>query len=64
MGIIRGWKVKSSGPVKVLGFSFHDDYEYFRNIVDAYDNWTFCQVHFNYMDWTIRPDVGGGVCSL
>jgi len=42
-------KVKE-GRLGYLGFSFHDDYEMFREIVDAYDNWTFCQIHFNYMD--------------
>jgi uncharacterized protein len=51
MGIIS-WlegKVKQ-GCLEYLGFSFHDDLDYFKTIVDAYDNWTFCQVHFNYMD--------------
>jgi len=51
MGIIPWLESKvSEGRVEYLGFSFHDELEYFKNIVDAYDNWTFCQVHFNYMD--------------
>ncbi len=51
MGIV-GWLEKkvADGYLEHLGFSFHDDYDYFTEVVDAYDNWTFCQVHFNYMD--------------
>jgi uncharacterized protein len=51
MGIIPWLEGKvAEGRLEHLGFSFHDDFDYFKTIVDAYDNWTFCQVHFNYMD--------------
>ncbi|MFC1921281.1 aldo/keto reductase [Chloroflexota bacterium] len=51
MGIVSWLEDKvAKGYLGHLGFSFHDDYEYFTQVADAYDNWTFCQVHFNFMD--------------
>jgi predicted aldo/keto reductase-like oxidoreductase len=43
-------KAMSGGRIGWLGFSFHDEYALFREIVDGYDGWTFCQVQYNYMD--------------
>lgn len=50
LGVLE-WAEKAiaAGRFRYLGFSFHDDYETFQQIVDAYD-WTMCQIQYNYMD--------------
>lgn len=40
---------RSQGKVRYLGFSFHDDYEIFEQILLAKD-WDMCQIQLNYMD--------------
>jgi predicted aldo/keto reductase-like oxidoreductase len=40
----------AKGHFDYLGFSFHDDFDVFKEIIDAYDNWTLCQIQYNYMD--------------
>jgi predicted aldo/keto reductase-like oxidoreductase len=43
-------KAMADGRIGHLGFSFHDEYELFQQIIDDYDGWTMCQIQYNYMD--------------
>jgi predicted aldo/keto reductase-like oxidoreductase len=42
-------KAIDSGKVKHAGFSFHEDINFFRTILDSF-NWGMCQIMFNYME--------------
>lgn len=41
-------KAKAQGKIRHMGFSFHDDLETFKKIVDEFEGAEFCQVQYNY----------------
>ena len=42
-------RMKEEGKIDQIGFSFHDDYDLFEELIDVYD-WDFCQIQYNYID--------------
>ncbi|MGB9821485.1 MAG: aldo/keto reductase [Pseudothermotoga sp.] len=52
-------RAKSQGKVRFAGFSFHDKYPVFKEIVDGYDGWDFCQIQLNYMDINYQAGLSG-----
>lgn len=52
-------RAKAEGRIRYLGFSFHDNLETFRMILNAYDKWDFCQLQLNYMDTNYQAGLQG-----
>jgi predicted aldo/keto reductase-like oxidoreductase len=55
----RAEAAKKAGKIKHLGFSFHGDSKDFKEIIDGYDKWDFCQIQFNYMDIENQAGLSG-----
>ena len=40
----------AEGKIHYLGFSFHDNFNVFKDVIDSYKGWKFCQIQYNYID--------------
>ncbi|MCP4639312.1 MAG: aldo/keto reductase [bacterium] len=52
-------RMRDKGKIGHIGFSFHDTFDLFKEIVDSYDGWEFVQLQYNYMNETVQAGTAG-----
>lgn len=51
-------RAQADGRIGQFGFSFHDSFDVFRQIIDAYD-WSFCQIQYNLVNEEVQAGTAG-----
>jgi uncharacterized protein len=51
-------KARDKGLIRHIGFSFHDTFPVFKEIIDYYD-WDIAQIQYNYLDTSIQARTEG-----
>jgi predicted aldo/keto reductase-like oxidoreductase len=59
LGVVEYFEgLQKEGKIKRYGFSFHDEYDVFNDII-YYRKWEFCQIQLNYMDTDYQAGLKG-----
>ena len=58
---VRDWADRqlADGRIGAMGFSFHDSFDMLKEIIDAYDNWSVCQVQHNLLNERFQASTRG-----
>ena len=49
----------TDGKIGRAGFAFHDQYQFLREIIEGYDNWSLGRFQYSYMDADHHPGASG-----
>ena len=51
-------RLRADGRIRHFGFSFHDTFEAFAEILEGYD-WSFCQIQYNFTNEDVQAGTKG-----
>ncbi len=52
-------RARDKGKIGHIGFSFHDTFDLFKEVIDAYPGWEFVQIQYNYVNETVQAGTRG-----